>query len=348
MRGNSDPTAALLIGIAAGLWSFFKGFRVMREYKVIEDTPRIPVRSVPIGFVHIRGQAQSEKALSSPISRTSCCFYKVEIDQWKSSGKSHSWQNVCTDMDGFRFYVADSTGKVLVDAHAAEYDLPLVTTRIVDSANHAANPAAGPDTDLLHYVHYAQTHSMTERMAHWIDKRFEKAGAADNPQLQAKQQVFRDLFAAAPGVMKGGKPPVGLMGKLASLSGPLADPEKEQRRQMFLQNLQVMESMVQSGQLALKVPVDQIAIGRFRLREYVVVPGREYLVDGTCCENSDPAASDRAMIAKGHNEPTFLISAKTDVEIRHGFHKRAVLMIFGGAALAIACLAGLLIHLHLL
>jgi hypothetical protein len=349
MRGNSDPTAALLLGVAAGLWTFFKGFRVMREYKVIEDTPRIPIRSVPMGFVHIRGQAQSEKVLSSPISRTSCCFYRVEIDQWKSSGKSHSWQNVCIDVDGFRFYVADSTGKVLIDAHAAEYDLPLVATRVVDSAQNAATASAGvaTDSDLLRYVHYAQTHSLTERVGQFIDKRFEKAGAADNPQLQAKQQAVRDLFAAVPEVLKGGTPPVGLLAKLANASGPLPDAGKEQRRQIFLQHLQLMESMAQSGQLPFRVPVEGTATGRFRLREYLIVPGQEYLVDGTCVENSSAPAGDHAMIAKGHNEPTFLISAKTDTEIRHGLRKRAGFMILGGAGLALACLAGLLVHFHL-
>ncbi len=321
----------------------------MREYKVIEDTPRIPIRSVPMGFVHIRGQAQSEKILSSPITRTSCCFYRVEIDQWKSSGKSHSWQTVCTDFDGFRFYLADSTGKVLVDAHAAEYDLPPVATRVVDSGQNAATGNAGAisDRDLLKYVHYAQTHSMTDRIGQFIDKRLEKAGAADNPQLQQKQQAFRDLFAAVPEVLKGGTPPVGLLAKLANASGPLPDAEKEQRRQMFLQHLQLMESMAQSGQLPFKVPVEGTANGRFRLREYLVVPGQEYLIDGTCVENSAATAGDRAMIAKGHNEPTFLISAKTDIELQHGLRKRAGLMILGGAALALACLAGLLVHFHL-
>src|SRR5580700_9255876 len=77
MRGHSDPSGALLLGCGLGLWTFFKGFRVMREYKVLEDTPRIPIRSVPMGFVHIRGKAESAEVLSSPVSHTPCCFYKI-------------------------------------------------------------------------------------------------------------------------------------------------------------------------------------------------------------------------------------------------------------------------------
>lgn len=116
MRSNNDPSAALLLGLVAGLWTFFKGFRVMREYEVLEETPRIPIRSVAMGFVHIRGQAESTQVLSSPVSHTQCCFYKVEIDEWKSSGKSKTWVRCCVDFNGYWFYLADGTGKILIDA----------------------------------------------------------------------------------------------------------------------------------------------------------------------------------------------------------------------------------------
>ena len=41
-------------------------------------------------------------------------------------------------MNGYRFYLDDGTGKVLIDAHAAEYDLPVVTTEEVSSHAPAA------------------------------------------------------------------------------------------------------------------------------------------------------------------------------------------------------------------
>ena len=347
MRGNSDPTGALLIGFGAGLWTFFKGFRIMREYKVLEDTPRMPIRSVPMGFVHIRGKAEGSQLLSSPVSQTPCCFYRVEIDEWKSEGRSRNWVRCCTDFNGYQFHLADDTGKILIDAHAAEYDLPLTATHVVDSQS-ASN--AG-DNKLLQYVTFAQTHSMADRMGQWVDKRFEKKGSgSDNPQLQAKREAFRELFAGIASGGEGGQLPIAAMQKLFTATGPLADPEKEQRRQTMLQNLQLAEGANQSGLLAQLMPHTQSASGRFRLREYLVVSGQEYLIDGTCIENCDSATSaqDRTMIAKGKNEPTFVISTKTDVQIHHALEKRALLMIFGGAALAIACAAGLLVHFGLL
>ena len=65
-------------------------------------------------------------------------------------------------------------------------------------------------------------------------------------------------------------------------------------------------------------------------------------------ENSAAAAGqDRSMIAKGQNEPTFVVSARSETELQHGLRKRAALMILGGAALALACLAGLLVHFNM-
>jgi hypothetical protein len=344
MRGHSDPTGALLLGCGIGLWTFFKGFRVMREYRVLDDTPRIPIRSVPMGFVHIRGKAESGEVLASPISHTPCCFYRVEIDEWKSSGKSKTWVRCCVDMDGYRFHVADDTGKVLIDAHAAEYDLPLVTTREVSS--HAPSGTNANDADLLKYVSYARMHSMTDRVGQWIDKRLEKAGSIDNPQIQAKRDALRSLFAGVPTAAQGGKLPLEVLEKLANSSGPLSDPEKEQKRQMMLDRLHLAEAAGDSGVLAGLMPSANAAEGRFLLREYVVIPEQEYLIDGTCIENS-AEGQDRCLIGKGRNEPTFLISTKSDVQIHHDLRKRALIMIFGGAALALACAAGLLAHFGL-
>ncbi len=346
MRGNSDPTPAILLGFVGGLWFFVKGFRVMREYRVLDDTPRIPIRSVPMGFAHIRGKAEPSQLLASPVSQTQCCFYKVEVEQWKSQGKSHNWVHLCTDFNGYQFHLADDTGRILVDAHSAEYDLPLTATVVVDSAS----PNGADSARLLQYVSHAGQHSMTDRVGQWMDKRLEKAGADDNPQLQAKREAFKELFSGLSSLGEGGKPPIAAMEKLFNAAGPFNDPEKEQHRQVMLQNLKLAEAASNSGLLSeFMQGAVHPATGRFRLREYVVVPGQEYLVSGTCVENLDSktAEQDRSMMAKGKNEPTFLISTKSDVQVHRAFEKRALLMIFGGAVVAIACAAGLLVHFGL-
>jgi len=90
------------------------------------------------------------------------------------------------------------------------------------------------------------------------------------------------------------------------------------------------------------------ASGEFRLREYVILPGQEYFVSGTCSENRETQdESDRNVILKGENEPTFLISSKPDVQVvGSGLRTSSLKMVFGGAALTLVCLGFLLAHLH--
>ena len=58
---EGDVYTFLSLGFGAGLYSFFKGFRVFREYRVLEDTPLIPLRSVAMGLVHVHGRATARR-----------------------------------------------------------------------------------------------------------------------------------------------------------------------------------------------------------------------------------------------------------------------------------------------
>jgi hypothetical protein len=79
--------------------------------------------------------------------------------------------------------------------------------------------------------------------------------------------------------------------------------------------------------------------GRFRLSEYCIVPNNLYDVTGTCVGNPNPKdESDRNLICKGENEPIFLISWRDEKGVENALRNKAVLRIFGGAALAICCL----------
>ena len=351
MSSHSDPTGALLLGMGAGIYMFYKGFRTYREYNVLEDTPRMPIRSVPMGFVHISGKAKSAQLLSSPLTKTPCCFYRVEIDQWKTHDRSSSWQHICTDADGYRFYVEDATGRVLVDAHAAEYDLPATTERIVSSANATAahNGSGSTDSELLEYVTYAQGHHMMDAMSHWLDNKLDQArerGSLD-PEKQQKLDNFQAMLHALPDIQKTGKLPLDLVAKAMSMRGPAANPEKEARRQFVLEQLQ----QVPTTQASVTLPPEMLhkhADGRFRLREYVVLPDHEYFVSGTCAENPTPQdAHDRNLIMKGKTEPTFLISSQSGQQATKKVGRASFKMIFLGAALSLACLALLLVHLKM-
>ena len=252
----------LMVGFGAGLYYFYKGFRVFREYRVLADTPEVPIRSVAMGLVEIHGKATETPPVTSPVTQTPCYFYKVDIEHWVEGKNGGHWSHLATDADGPRFYVADKTGKVLVDAHNAEFDL-IQTARVETrsgmgtgfggllSGIGGSTRTAAPNVDLWSYASSAVA-------------RHKGAG----------------IFGSGTG-----------MGR------------------------------------------------RYRLTEFLILPEHWYDITGTCVENPTPQDEhDRNMIVKGTNEPTFLISFRSEQEIERTLRNRAAMYILGGAALAVVCL----------
>ena len=163
-----------------------------------------------------------------------------------------------------RFYLADSTGKVLVDAHKAEYDL-IQTARVETGGGFGLGFG---------------------RLFSGIGG---SAGAAGDTCSADLWSYASDAVARRKGT--------GIFG-----------------------------SGTGAGE-------------RYRLTEYLVVPEHWYDITGTCVENPEPQDEhDRNMIVKGTNEPTFLITWRSEKEIRRTLRNRAAKYIFGGAILAVACL----------
>ncbi len=278
--GNVD--VALLVGFGAGLVWFFKGFRVYREYRVLLDTPEMPIRSVPMGLVEIHGKARADQTVTSPVTRTSCCFYKVDIERWVRDKNGGHWSHAATDTDGARFFLEDGTGSVLVDPHGAEYDL-IRTAR--------TETGSGPGQSLR---------SLLRR-------------TGDPPLETGAPASGADLLAYAQSVvtMRGSSLSLDARGLLAGVGGAMSWGGGSR--------------------------------DRYRLSEYLILPGHWYDVTGSCVENSATRDEhDRNLITKGTNEPTFLISWRSEKEIERTLRNRAALHIFGGGILSVACVGILL------
>jgi len=267
----------LAVGFGAGLYYFYKGFRTFREYRVLMDTPEIPIRSVAMGLVEIHGKARADQMVPSPVTRTPCCFYQVEIERWIRDKNGGHWSHAATDADGPKFYLEDASGKVLVDAHHAEYDL-------IQTAKVQTGGGLGGS----------------------LGRMFSGIGA---PTVATGAMASEaDLFSYAQSAL-------GRSGSSFSLSGG---------------------SLLSLGG---GINLGSGSSNRYRLSEYLVLPGHWYDLTGTCVENPTPKDEhDRNMIVKGTNEPTFLITFRSEREIRRTLRNRAAKYIFGGAILAVACL----------
>lgn len=159
----------LIAGFFLGLYCFFRGFRLLRRYRVLADTPLAPIRGVAMGFVEVAGTAHGPETVYSPVTHTPCYFYRVDIDRWRQGSRGGgSWSPCATDSDGVRFYLEDETGRVLVDAQDADIDLedPCQTevspsfASVVEST--PSQPYMPPSQgDLMEYVGLVRSGSRT-------------------------------------------------------------------------------------------------------------------------------------------------------------------------------------------
>jgi hypothetical protein len=114
-----------LLFFLVGGFLFWLGFRKYREYRLLEDTPRALVRSIPMGFVHLNGKSTGEHLLTSPLTRTPCYYYKAWVELWTMKGQDDrkDWETIRTEADARVFNLDDGTGKVTVIPHNADFNV---------------------------------------------------------------------------------------------------------------------------------------------------------------------------------------------------------------------------------
>jgi hypothetical protein len=225
--GNLD--IALLVVFFGGIVTFFRGFRIYREYLLLQGTSQIPIRSMAMGLVRIHGKAVSDHLLTSPISHTPCCVYQVHIEKWRDEDEnihqSAAWLHYGSGADGAPFYLEDSTGHTLVDPRGAEFDIESTAIREASGAKPSSVVVDGTsEVDLLSYVARVGPSEQAPGASHNLEAeqmmfnipKFAKEGATP-------EEMMQKLF---PQVIQG----EGKMLQALLAEGPYADPLREESR----------------------------------------------------------------------------------------------------------------------
>lgn len=122
-RGFADIVVALSVGICAGLYLFYRGFRLLAQRRLIENTPASKIRSASVGLVELSGLAEGPRTVQSPITSLNCYFYRSLVWEWIQSGKSGHWEKVVDEQLHVPFYLNDNTGRILIEPEGAELDI---------------------------------------------------------------------------------------------------------------------------------------------------------------------------------------------------------------------------------
>ena len=113
-----------VLGAAAGLYLFVKGFRLLRFKRLILNTPLSRIHSASIGLVEVTGTPIGPYVLKAPVTGDACYYYNVRAFQWvETHDNKHQWKRVLDETLFVPFFLEDTTGRVLVNPQGAQMDV---------------------------------------------------------------------------------------------------------------------------------------------------------------------------------------------------------------------------------
>jgi hypothetical protein len=121
--GHISPILPIAL-VVVGLLLFIFGFVKYREYRVLADTPVVPIRSVAMGLSHVAGASTGGQPLTSPLTQVPCYYYEVRVEKKVRRNNQDTWEETHKERAEVPFYLQDETGAVLVNPQHAEYNLP--------------------------------------------------------------------------------------------------------------------------------------------------------------------------------------------------------------------------------
>lgn len=137
MSGASVVVGVILLvaGLGVGYWGY-KRFRVAR---LISKTPTTPAGEVSgTGTVEVAGRVVPDEVMAAPISQQpETVLAAWEMEEYDDDDDSHGWETRGSGITATPFYVADDSGRVLVDPHGdvvGEGDFLTGETGILDAA----------------------------------------------------------------------------------------------------------------------------------------------------------------------------------------------------------------------
>jgi len=151
-----NPTIWSLIGFAAGIYFFFRGFALLRCKRSILNVPKSTIRGASLGLVEVSGKVEGPYTITAPLSGKDCVYYRTVA--WTGGGTS--WRKAAQESLSAPFFLDDGTGKLMVDARGAQGELDAVFSEeysdsVPDYAQHFLNRhgvSQGPRVRFEEYV----------------------------------------------------------------------------------------------------------------------------------------------------------------------------------------------------
>ena len=373
LHTDSRPIAWCVIGLCAGLYLFFNGFRLLERRRLILDTPVSKIRSAAMGMVELSGLAVGPYTVTAPITGRSCYYYRTVVWEWKRQGRSRQWVKVAGECVHVPFFLDDDTGKVMVDPRGAELDLHRDFQQEFCDSLFTAKEEVPPSVRTLLLRHGISTSNKIKVEEFCIKPKnalFLLGTLGENLDLELKPQpiyddehntlTLEDALWFNPMRATMGNPVLSFASgdgsqHFAALEEP-ADTMSFQRTvspEPHVINLSPDIGPTKASDMSQqqKIAAALMKAGISNPAAWAAAGVSESSSSSTPVFVSDRSATSPAnsfdphpgvILMKGKNNPTFLISWRSQHEIARSLGWKCALMIWGGPALALLCLYGLL------
>jgi len=334
------------IGVVAGVYWFYKGFRLLQRKRLILNTPASKIRSASVGLVEISGLASGPYILTSPLKQTECYYYRSVAWELKQRGKYSEWVKVAEETLHVPFYVDDNTDKVLVDPRGADLDLHCDFHEQYNRSVLFDGPEMPGCVSQFLLRHAANPNKRIKVEEYCIKPKnflFVLGTLSQNPGLDAS--IMPSWAERAD--PSNGSPTSVLDPQIVRLSGEMSTvPITEMTQQQKIAAALMKAGISNPAAWAVAGVKTQSAAGTKTEFNSAV------LTTSDVEQTSNPATAEgfgfdlhpSVVLMKGTHEPAFFISWRSQRDVVNSLGWKSSLMIWGGPALTLACLYLLLTY----
>jgi hypothetical protein len=349
----NELTILSSLAIAGGLYFFVSGFRLLARKRLLLTTPTSKIRSAAMGLVEVNGMAAGPYTMSAPITGKPCFLYHTTVWQQRE-GKNVEWDKIADETLHLPFFIDDSTGQLLVEPLGADLDLHRDFREEYAASffsSNFSNPDGVPPRVSVFLSRYgiapARRLRIEERSIKPEDALFIAGTLTENPGVQVRSFSPRSDYA-------GGSAPDNSAEQLpAPQIIKLANGEAPSTTQEMSQQAKIAAALTRAGIArpeawsAAGVPLETIAVEEKAPAAPVFAPAEERLHEEQP-KPSDFNLTPPVVLMKGANNPTFVISFRSQKEFVGALAWKSAAMVWGGAAITLLGLYVLLAQMELL
>ncbi len=328
-----------------------------------------------MGMVELNGLAVGPYTMIAPITTRACYYYQTLVWEWRQEGKNKRWVKVAAECMHVPFFLDDNTGKVMVDPRGADLDLHRDFQQEFCDGFFTTKEEAPPNVRSFLSRHGISTTNKIKVEESCIKPKnalFLLGTLDENPGLELTPEPIHDIettplivgnalsFSLNPEVVRNVLSPMiggtnGFSG--LSLSGglqhnPAFDP-------IYDKAISTARAAHPSPAPGATKPADSAAVSAALLKAGISSPAAwaaaRVTPSGAAAAGSTPATPPQdfdqhppVVLMKGKNNPTFLISWRSQRDLARSLGWKCTAMIWGGPVLALLSLYVLLAITHLL